>query len=209
MIYIVILAPTLPLRAGLRSLLNTVEGFEVLAEAATWDRSTEIPAETDVIVAADSSLDFSILEDLLAELPDPPAILLLADQAEESARLVNLPLRAWGLLPADTGEDELLGTIDVLDMGIAAGDMNLIKQVFGNQLKAKHNSDDLVEELSDREMDVLELLAEGLANKQIAYELNISEHTVKFHVSSIYTKLGVTNRTEAVMMAARYGLIFL
>jgi DNA-binding NarL/FixJ family response regulator len=67
----------------------------------------------------------------------------------------------------------------------------------------------LVEDLTTRELEVLELLAEGMANKQIAYELEISEHTVKFHVSSIYTKLGVTNRTEAVMVGARLGLIVL
>jgi DNA-binding NarL/FixJ family response regulator len=67
----------------------------------------------------------------------------------------------------------------------------------------------LVEELTEREMEVLELLADGLANKQIALELEISEHTVKFHVSSIYTKLGAANRTEAVRIGARLGLIVL
>ena len=67
----------------------------------------------------------------------------------------------------------------------------------------------LIEDLTSRELEVLSLLAEGLANKQIAYELEISEHTVKFHISSIYTKLGVTNRTEAVMTGARLGLIAL
>ncbi|HEY5902473.1 MAG TPA: helix-turn-helix transcriptional regulator, partial [Anaerolineales bacterium] len=61
--------------------------------------------------------------------------------------------------------------------------------------------------LSDREIEVLELLAQGLANKQIAGALGISEHTVKFHVSSIYTKLNVTNRAEAVRQGVRQGLI--
>jgi DNA-binding NarL/FixJ family response regulator len=65
------------------------------------------------------------------------------------------------------------------------------------------------EELTEREGEVLQLLAQGLANKQIALSLEISEHTVKFHVSSIYAKLGVTNRTEAVRRGARLGLIVL
>jgi len=61
--------------------------------------------------------------------------------------------------------------------------------------------------LSEREIEVLGLLAQGLANKQIAAALGISEHTVKFHVSSIYTKLNVTNRAEAVHQGVRQGLI--
>lgn len=63
--------------------------------------------------------------------------------------------------------------------------------------------------LTERELEVLGLLARGLANKQIAVELGISEHTVKFHVSSIYTKLNVTNRTEAVRAGLRGGWIAL
>jgi ATP/maltotriose-dependent transcriptional regulator MalT len=70
-----------------------------------------------------------------------------------------------------------------------------------------------VEELSEpptaREGEVLGLLAQGLSNKQIARELRISEHTVKFHISSLYAKLGVGNRAEAVSRGARHGLISL
>jgi len=67
----------------------------------------------------------------------------------------------------------------------------------------------LVEPLTEREAEVLQLLAQGLANKQIALTLSISEHTVKFHVSGIYAKLGATNRTEAVRLGVRQGLIIL
>ena len=63
--------------------------------------------------------------------------------------------------------------------------------------------------LTDRESEVIGLLAKGLANKQIAAALGISEHTVKFHVSSIYSKLNVTNRTEAVREGLRGGWIAL
>jgi len=66
---------------------------------------------------------------------------------------------------------------------------------------------DLVEELTAREVQVLELLAEGLANKAIAGRLGISDQTVKFHVATILGKLGVANRTEAVRIAVRRGLI--
>jgi DNA-binding NarL/FixJ family response regulator len=67
----------------------------------------------------------------------------------------------------------------------------------------------LIEPLTDREIQVLGLLAQGLANKQIATTLTISEHTVKFHVSSIYAKLGAASRTEAVRLGVLQGLITL
>jgi DNA-binding NarL/FixJ family response regulator len=66
-----------------------------------------------------------------------------------------------------------------------------------------------IETLTPRESEVLQLLARGLPNKQIAYQLKISEHTVKFHISSVYSKLGAANRTEAVRAGARHGLIVL
>ncbi|MGH2366368.1 MAG: response regulator transcription factor, partial [Chloroflexota bacterium] len=67
----------------------------------------------------------------------------------------------------------------------------------------------LEEPLTPRELQVLRLLAKGLPNKQIARELTISEHTVKFHVSAIYAKFGAASRTEAVSHAARRGLVAL
>ncbi len=66
-----------------------------------------------------------------------------------------------------------------------------------------------VETLTRRELEVLRLLAEGLPNKAVAYRLDISEHTVKFHVNSILTKLSAQSRTEAVTTATRLGLILL
>jgi DNA-binding NarL/FixJ family response regulator len=66
-----------------------------------------------------------------------------------------------------------------------------------------------VEQLTARELQVLQLLARGLANKQIALQMGISEHTVKFHVSSIYARLGVSSRTEAVRLGVQQGLVIL
>jgi DNA-binding NarL/FixJ family response regulator len=70
-------------------------------------------------------------------------------------------------------------------------------------------AEDLAESLTDRELEVLDLLAEGLSNKLIAHSLTISEHTVKTHVASIFAKLGASNRTEAVSQAIRRGLVML
>ena len=67
----------------------------------------------------------------------------------------------------------------------------------------------MFETLTGREIEVLQYVAQGLANKQIGLAMGISEHTVKFHISSIYAKLGVSNRTEAVRRGVRLGLIAL
>jgi DNA-binding NarL/FixJ family response regulator len=70
-------------------------------------------------------------------------------------------------------------------------------------------AEELQEPLSDRELEVLDLLSEGLSNKLIAHRLGISEHTVKTHVASIFAKLGAASRTEAVSQAIRRGLVML
>jgi DNA-binding NarL/FixJ family response regulator len=81
----------------------------------------------------------------------------------------------------------------------------LIDHVSG----ASVEQEETLESLTEREMDVMELLARGMPNKEIAVALVISERTVKFHVSSIFSKLGAGNRTEAVTIAARQGLVTL
>ena len=92
---------------------------------------------------------------------------------------------------------------------IPAGPSAVVATVTGQAVQTFEDEETLIDTLTERESEVLELLAQGLANKQIALELGISEHTIKFHVSSIYTKLGVTNRIEAIRLGARLGLIVL
>jgi DNA-binding NarL/FixJ family response regulator len=108
---------------------------------------------------------------------------------------------AWGILPLDASAEELLAAIHALSQGLIVGEPSLL---FASEEELLASSP-----LTDRETEVLNLLSKGLANKQIAIALGISEHTVKFHVSSIYTKLNVTNRTEAVRAGLRGGWIAL
>ena len=106
----------------------------------------------------------------------------------------------WGILPADSSSEELIAAIHALAQGLIVGPPRLLFE-----------SNEPVERgpLTERELEVLGLLARGFANKQIAASLGISEHTVKFHVSSIYTKLDVNNRTEAVRAGLRGGWVAL
>ncbi len=108
---------------------------------------------------------------------------------------------AWGILPSDASPEELNAAVHALSQGLVVGTPALLFESENEPLSQGP--------LTDRELEVLGLLSRGLANKQIAATLGISEHTVKFHVSSIYTKLNVTSRTEAVREGLRGGWIVL
>lgn len=209
MIRVLVFSPVLALRAGLGALLSGDEEIDVLGEASSMEELSDLDG-FDVIVLANSG---EVLEQLQAQVADaepPPALLLISDEVEGTEWLTELPLRAWGILPSDCSEEELLAAVHALHEGLIAGTAPLMQPVLGATPRLNvSQSDELLEELSPRESEVLQLLAYGLANKQIALQLGISEHTVKFHSSAIYSKLNVTNRTEAVGRGARLGLIVL
>lgn len=127
-------------------------------------------------------------------------MLLLTDDPHNRERLAHSARQAWGLLPLEASEGELLAAIHALAEGLIVGPRTLLFTPAEDEPSARGP-------LTERESEVLALLARGLANKQIALALGISEHTIKFHVSSIYAKLNVTNRTEAVRAGLRGGLI--
>jgi DNA-binding NarL/FixJ family response regulator len=137
--------------------------------------------------------------------------LLLVDSALPSAWEIS-PLRgrAWGVLPLDCTVDELMAALRAISEGLVVGVPALIEPLLDHRPSTRGDEAvPLIEPLTDREIEVLQLLAQGLANKQIAATLGISEHTVKFHVSGIYTRLGAASRTEAVRLGVRLGLIVL
>ncbi|MBW8010350.1 MAG: response regulator transcription factor [Chloroflexi bacterium] len=209
LIRILVLAASLAERAGLRALLSVDEDVEVVAETAALSELESMPANIDVLVSVAEAVTFPELGDFLAGVEPPLAMLMLTDQPQAAQELSELPTRAWGLLPLDTSEEELLAAVNALYEGLLVGTPALIQPLLGQAVLTYEDEDALVETLTDRESEVLELLAQGLANKQIALELGISEHTIKFHISSIYTKLGVTNRIEAVRLGVRLGLVVL
>ncbi|MEX1071568.1 MAG: response regulator transcription factor [Anaerolineales bacterium] len=207
MIRTAILASTPALRSGLRALLNTDEDIEVLAESASLAQLHELDG-LDVLIMAADELPAQELRGVLADAEPPPALLLLSDDPTAGLMLMRLQVRAWGLLPPETSEEELIAAVHALHEGLMTASPALIQPLLGTAALSPEINE-LTEELTARELDVLQLLAQGFPNKQIALSLDISEHTVKFHSSSIYAKLGVTNRTEAVRRGVRLGLITL
>ena len=153
--------------------------------------------EADVIITSASRAAF--FHNTTDSAPSA-ATLLLSDDQLNVQEMRRLP-RVWGILPTDSSAEELTAAIHALAQGLIVGTPTLLFESEGEPLERGP--------LSEREAEVLGLLSKGLANKQIAVALTISEHTVKFHVSSIYQKLNVTNRTEAVREGLRGGWIAL
>ena len=197
-----IVAPTPMLRAGLRALLAASD-IQVTGEAITLVGSASELGATDVVLLADDNL---LEETARAFRSDgPPAIVVLSDNDQIVARLRSLSLPGWGVVSPEASADELQAAVSAADQGLAVLPLPLANRLLGPRTTA----DAPAEPLTTREGEVLGLLSEGLSNKLIARRLQISEHTVKFHVASIFTKLGASSRTDAVSRGARSGLITL
>ncbi|MCB0156183.1 MAG: response regulator transcription factor [Anaerolineae bacterium] len=146
------------------------------------------------------------------------------DSLEKLADLPEVGIPLVALLPDESlaGEARRLGLRSLLLRSVTAEKLTAALQATAHHLEVLEPSlseallpdsyaetAPLVEALTPREVEVLHLLAEGLANKAIARRLEISDHTVKFHVNAILSKLGAQSRTEAVVRATRLGLIML
>jgi DNA-binding NarL/FixJ family response regulator len=148
------------------------------------------------------------LDDSLASLSSLteagfPVVVLLADE--------GLAAQVWatgprGLLYRDASAGLLQAALQAVAEGLISLEPLLAEAVFPSRAVSPSP---LAEELTPRESEVLQLLADGLTNRAIGQDLGISEHTVKFHVNAILGKLGAQSRTEAVVRASRLGLILL
>ena len=200
-----VVAPAPVVRAGLRSMLTPVEGSDVwvVGEAVSPAEPDPALSEADVVLLTDEEL---LEETALAVTDDgTQAILVLSEDEGVVPRLRDLPLRGWGVVSPDAPPEELAAAVAAVAQGLIV----LPKPLTERLLQEPAAVEELSEPLTAREGEVLELLGRGFSNKLIALELHISEHTVKFHVSSLYAKLGVSNRAEAVSQGARHGLISL
>lgn len=208
MIRVSIAAPTPMMRAGLRAMLASSAEVQVVGEGASLvEAASELP-NADVLVVTDEELP----EDWGRTISDDgaQAIVVLSDDERPASALNRLPLRGWAIVPRDAGASELQAAVLAAAQGMVVLPPNVARQLLApRQAVEALDSGLLNEPLTARELEVLELISQGLPNKLIARKLQISEHTVKFHVSAIYTKLGASNRTDAVSRGARFGLVTL
>jgi DNA-binding NarL/FixJ family response regulator len=207
-------------RSGLAALLASEPGIAVVAQSA--------PGE-DAAAALAGNLQHDpdvILWDLgpRPEIPlDPPGTLgedgvpLLALVPDEGPAAEALAAGARGVLYRDTGAARLAAALVAVAQGLTVLDEGLADSLLHPQaglggvggIAPPSDLDGPVEPLTPREVEVLQLLSQGLSNKLIGVRLGISEHTAKFHVNALSGKLGAQGRTDAVVRAARMGLILL
>ena len=133
--------------------------------------------------------------------------------------LVDAPGMAWvtralranvkAILNRDAPPEDILSAIESTYSGLVVLEPDVIDSVLRSVRLTTADPPALSQALTEREIQVLQLLAEGVGNKVIATRLNISEHTVKFHISSVLSKMGAASRTEAVTQGIRNGLILI
>lgn len=190
-------------REGLAFMLDDVEGMDLVGEAESGEEMLDLlPSLAPDVVLLDvrmpgmSGLD--ALEAALTRHPELKVIMLsMHDQAGYVRQAVDVG--AFGYLLKNTGLDELVHAIEL----VANGRPYLQGELAGALMLPEEDRP----HLSPREIDVLEHLTRGRENKQIARSLGISEATVKTHLKSLYTRLGVRSRTEAAAKAIRLGLV--
>jgi len=190
-------------RGGLAALLGAEPGLIVSSQLSADDGLDGLRDVADAVL-----LDLGA-----GPRPSPAAVesaarsglpvLVLVQDEDDAVEAVAAGAR--GVLFRDAGRERLVSALRAMREGLLAFDPGLAAQA----LRPRQAPAGLVEPLTPRETEVLQLLAQGLTNKTIAERLGISDHTAKFHVNAILGKLGAQSRTEAIVQAARLGLVIL
>ena len=193
------------MRAGIRTLLAEV-GIEA-AEALPGSG----PSQGAAVVIADAGEApiTDVVEELLAQFGEEATLVLLGGDADSLAGALTGRIAPAGLLLRDATGAELAAAVNAVANGLSVIAPEVVAAIGRPAPVRGAELEPLEERLTERELDVLAQLALGLPNKAIALRLGISEHTVKYHVGEILGKLGAASRTEAVMQAARRGLLAL
>lgn len=200
-------------RTGLASLLAAEPDIEIVAQASGGRAAVRLAAELHPhVVLMDLRMpDLSgaaATEAILAESPLTRVVVLTVltdDEHVEEAIHVG----ACGFLAKETPVGEVITAVRAAAHGVAWLSPQAAEVVLGYVRRAEHeptSNDPIVDELSPRELDVLQLIARGMENAEIAESLSISPRTAKNHVSSILAKLGLTSRIQAAIYAVRHGL---
>jgi DNA-binding NarL/FixJ family response regulator len=198
-------------RLGLRSLLERQAGFEVVAEAATETEAIEqaLEHEPDVVlmdVRLQGGSGVVATEEIVQKLPDTNVI-ILTSYAEDDVLFAAIRAGAVGYVLKQADSGDLLRAIESAARGESTLDPSLTQRVFAEVRRSIQREEAAAfTDLTPQEMQVLSLIAEGQTNREIANKLFLSEGTVRNYVSSILSKLEVSNRAEAAAYAIQHHL---
>ena len=205
MVNICIMSPSPVRQDWLQRSVAGERSIRVLGRAATFPVLRSLISETSadlVVIDWESTTMSSHPREWLVEIADLVAVLLLSSAPDPANFNSLFKDRAGGVLSTDASSEQITQAIKSIAAGLTVFDGALMRD---GPLETGYDA--LSESLTPREHEVLALLADGLGNKEIAHRLNISEHTIKFHIRSILGKLGASSRTEAVSRGLRSGLI--
>jgi two-component system nitrate/nitrite response regulator NarL len=195
----IVIAGSDPLaRAGLTSIAATFDDIAVLDEIDTEQISAKLQLLSPDVLLYDGG---GSAAPQLAQF-GTPSLLLVANTSHANDAIAA---GARGVLARTASPRRLHAALRAVGEGLIVLD----ETPRATPIASRHDHDDLTEPLTAREQQVIELLASGLTNKEIAQRLGITEHTIKFHVNAILGKLGAETRTEAVVHAAKLGIVIL
>lgn len=200
-------------RSGLRALLNLFDEVQVVAEAEDGDAAVEavLASKPDVLlldVRMPKRNGIEVLQALQAIKALPPTLLLTTFE-DDAALVAGVKAGARGYLLKGVSPETLLEAIRTVAAGRSYLYAPLVAELARDTLMGGRRQErfEVLEALTPRETEILKLMASGIGNRAIADALSLSEGTVKNHVSSVFSKLGVADRTNAVLRAIARGLV--
>jgi len=209
-VFIVAASPLI--RAGLQSVL-TDSRVDIAGSAADLESISGqlVDLEPNVVLIETAADTHEELLNTLTEteVAQEHAVIVLSEQANAAWLSKALRLGVRAVLPHEVTPEQLRAALEAAAAGLVVVHPSEVDAVLPAVVGSSPPVDELLEPLTRREREVLQMLAGGLANKEIAARLAISDHTVKFHVASILGKLGASTRTEAVSAGIRRGLVLL
>jgi len=192
-------------RRGIADLLGSVEGFEIVGEAGTAEEAlSRIPAARPDVAVLDARLPdgsgIDVCREIRSAMPETYC-LILTSYDDEDAVLASVLAGASGYVLKEVRGAGLIDAIHQVAMGRSLIAPGVIEQVM-SRVRAGDANDKRLAGLTEREREVLDLIAEGLTNRQIGERLFLAEKTVKNYVSSLLAKLGMERRTQAAVYGA-------
>ncbi|AYJ90002.1 DNA-binding response regulator [Bacillus safensis] len=200
-------------REGLKLILETDERFEVVGEAEDGGKGIDVIKEKSPdLVLLDLNMPMMSGLDMLREMQTlqiKVPVLILTTYNEEKLMIQGLQLGAKGYLLKDASRENLFNTIEAAIRGDILLQSNVASKVFESTVhkepQEKLKTDNHL--LTEKEMLVLQAVTRGFRSKEIAFDMGISERTVKAHLTNIYQKLNVTSRAEAIKTSIELGII--
>ncbi len=197
-------------RQGLRELIERKTAFEVVGEAATGrevlEQVNEVQPDIVLLDIQMPDLDGVAVARQMAANHQHVKIIMLTMYRQDQHLFEAIKAGARAYLLKDADAEELIDVIERVHQGEAAIDAGLTSRVF-DEFRRISTEQNEVDQLTEREREILQLLAAGHDNRTIAAQLHLSEKTVGNRLSEIFQKLGVTNRTQAALVAVQRGLI--